>query len=110
MNAPLVKNPRFGFQSCVLILALAKLGRVVGRHRLPRVDPDVGGVESPVEPDHVEPPVSSEAAQGKNWSLRAGRPDAAVDRNLLSDQCRPPSGTSGRRCRPAELGRLMLFW
>src|SRR4029079_4261541 len=110
MNAPLVKNPSFGSQSCELIFALEKLAASfpdTACHVLMRT---LSGSSRRTNHITEKRPDSVDAAHGKNWSLAAGCPDESVDRNLASDQVIPPSVDVWYAVSAAEAGRLMLFW
>src|SRR5690349_1918507 len=110
MKAPLLKNPRLGFQDRVLIRRLVQLAPPLADRASQVLMLTLAGSSRRSSQIAYRCPSPVPATQGKNWSLRAGLPDLLTDRNRALDQCCPPSVDRWKEVSALDTGRLMLFW
>src|SRR5947207_6430848 len=110
MNAPLLKNPRFGFQDRVLIRRLVQLAPPLADRASQVLIRTLRGSSRRSNQIAYRWPSPVPATQGKNWSLRAGLPALLTARNRALDQCCPPSVDRWKEMSALDTGRLMLFW
>src|SRR5215467_2091045 len=110
MNAPLLKNPRLGFQDRVLIRRLVQPAPPLADRASQVLILTLPGSSRRSNQIAYRWPSPVPATQGKNWSLRAGLPDLVTDRNRALDQCCPPSVDRWTEMSALVTARLMLFW
>src|SRR5262249_26574144 len=110
MKAPLLKNPRLGFQDLVLIRRLVQLAPPLADRASQVLMLTLAGSSRRSSQIAYRGPSPVPATQGKNGSLGAGCPEPSTDRNWASDQCWPPSVDRWKEMSAFDTGRLMLFW